>query len=218
MPTWSNQLPKLQKHMGFDLRRTPQVSPLRAIVTSDDILVCDTHFFHGRTIPCERAVTDVDGQLTSGNCPACREAMPYRTHAYVSAFDAKTREHFLFECTAMAAKAFVEYRDANGTLHGCGFSATRPKGLKNSKICIETTPINLAKVHIPEPPDLIKALSVIWRLPAPAIEVEQLSHRSPSVSIQQAPLDRMRNQPDNVPDPPTVGDILKPNGKVKVFA
>lgn len=217
MPTWSNQLPTVQKHMGFDLRRTPQSGSLRAVVTSDDLLVVDTHFFHGRTLPCERNEQGLDGQLCAGNCPACRESIPYRTHVYISAYQAKNREHFLFECTAHAGKPFAEYRDAAGTLRGCLFDASRPKGAKNSRVAIATATANLASISIPEPPDLIKALSVIWRLPMPAFSASPRDSKPPKVSTRSAPLDRMREQPDNMPDPPSVADIISGNGKKKVL-
>ena len=201
MPTWQNQLPSVQKHMGFDILRTPESSTIQAIVTCDDILVCDTHFWHGRTTPCERP-----------DCPTCNESIPFRTHVYVSAFDAKARNHFIFECTAHAGKAFADYRAANGTLRGCAFFANRPKGKKNSKVCISTSPVNLQKILLPSPPDLIKALSVIWRLPNSGVYVEEKNHRPPTVKTHTGPINRMREQPNNMPEPPTVGEILGGNG------
>jgi len=213
MPTWSTELPKAEKHMGYDLRRTPQFGRLHAIVTCDDLLVCDTHFWGGRTTPCERHQQAPDGSLTAGNCPACNEAMPYRTHVYVSAFDTKTREHFVFECTAHAAKPLEDYRLANGTLRGCIINATRPKGLKNSKVVIETNTANLARVQLPLPPDLVLALSTIWRLPTTGLRERREKHRNPEVTTRKEALDRMREQPNNQSDPPTVGEILKGNGE-----
>lgn len=202
MPNWSNELPKQEKHMGFDLRRTPPTSAMLAIITCEDLLVCDTHFFHGRTMPCERP-----------DCPACNESIPYRTHAYVSAFNAKSREHFIFECTSNAAKAFAEYKQSATTLRGCLFNASRPKGAKNSKVVISTTTANLSRVQLPEPPDLILALSVIWRLPLAGLVVEHDKFHSPEVRTKKSPINRMRTQPDNQPEPLSMGEILKGNGK-----
>jgi len=202
MPNWTNKLPEMQKHMGFDLRRTPALGSLHAICTSSDILVTDTHYFHGRTCPCERP-----------NCPACNEAMPFRTHVYCSCFDVRAREHFLFECTAHAAKPLVEYIAANGSLRGCIIVATRPKGGRNSKVCIQTNICNLAKVQLPEPPDLIRALSTIWRLPVVALECEERKHAPSRVRINGDRLKIMREQEDNAGEPALVGEILA--GSVK---
>ena len=213
MPTWEKELPVQQKHMGFDLRRTPATSALQAIITSEEILVCDTHYWGGRTIPCERIQKLSDGSKVAGDCPPCREAMPFRTHVYVSAFDTKSQEHFIFECTSHAAKPLEEYQKANGTLRGCIFHAERPKGAKNSKVVIQTNSANLAKNPIPEAPNLILALSTIWRLPGSAIAVEREKHRSAEIKTRRAPINRMRNQPDNQPDPPTMKEILSGNGR-----
>ena len=67
MPTWSTELPSVQKHMGYDLRRTPPAAPLHAICTCTDLLVCDTHFWGGRTLPCERRQILPDGAESAGH-------------------------------------------------------------------------------------------------------------------------------------------------------
>lgn len=200
MPTWRHDLPREKKHMGFDLRRTPQSSTLTAIITSEDLLVCDTHFWHGRTQPCERP-----------HCPACNESVPYRTHVYLSAFDPKRAEHFLFECTAHAAKPLDEYRQANNTLRGCIINACRPKMTRNSKVFIQTATANMTRVHLPDPPDLILALSVIWRLPTNALALGKAPRGYDEIQTKPKILNQQRNQPDNMSDPPSVGDILSGN-------
>ncbi len=169
MPTWSNQLPSKEKHMGFDIKRTPQNRPIQAIITCDDLLICDTHFWGGRTIPCERKHEELDGTLSAGDCGACRQSIPFRTHVYISAIDCKTRDHFIFECTAYAAK----------------------------------------------PPNLKLALTTIWRLPLDGMASKDQRDRDSKIIPQKGPLDRMRNQPDNQPDPPTVGEIISGNNKKK---
>ena len=169
MPNFSNKLPPEGRHQGYDLKRTPPTGSIAAIVTCDDMIVCDTHFYGGRTIPCERIVNNEGKTSDESPCPACIAKQGWRTHAYLSAFNAKTREHFIFECSANAAKAFEEYRDANPTLRGCAFNASRPKGTPNGKVVIVTNSVNMAKVNAPKAPDVPRALAVIWRLPATAI-------------------------------------------------
>jgi len=215
MPTWSTELPALRKHMGFDIRRTPAATPTHAIITCNDLLVCDTHYWGGRTIPCERHTVESNGKITASTCPACNESIPYRTHVYISAFDCKTSEHFIFECTAHAAKPLDDYRRSTGTLRGCIFHATRPKGKKNSKVVIETNTANLGRTHIPDPPDLILALSTIWRLPTTGLRKEERKHRSPKLRTQPEPINRMREQPDNQPDPVHISEVLAGNGQKK---
>jgi hypothetical protein len=224
MPTWRNDLPTEQKHMGFDIRRTPQAGAVHGIITADDILVCDTHFFHGRTSPCERPQTDHPSTDCVGSCPACAQAIPYRSHVYISCFDANRHEHFIFECTTHAAKPLAEYRAANKTLRGCILHATRPKGAKNSRVVIETNTANLAKLTIPAPPDLTLALSIIWRLAKNAISearekaaqmdtADGFATRHPTLRIDANRLREMRDQPDNQPEPPTMAEVIAGNGQ-----
>jgi len=226
MPYWSNKLPTHSKHMGFDLIRTPATGTIHATVTSDELLVCDTHYFHGRTMPCERFQTDAAGERIAGNCQACAESMPFRSHVYVSVFDSKTQEHNIFECTTHAAKPLEDYRVAVGTLRGCIIRATRPKGLANSKVIIETNTFNPQRTILPNAPNLILALSVIWRLPPTSLALEHQKggtntsddRRVPAknhVRTRPEPLNRMRRQPDNSQDPPTIGEVLAGNGRQK---
>jgi len=212
MPNWSNQLPEQGHHMGFDLRRTPASATLHAIATCDDILVCDTHYFHGRTLPCERQVDQNGKTVDDTTCGPCTEKQGYRTHVYISAYDAKRLEHFIFECTAQAAKPLKEYVEANGTLRGCIIYASRPKAKANSKVAIQTAPCNQAKITLPQPPDLRRALTIIWRIPQTATVVEPRRRGAPRLRTNPAPLSQMRQQANNETDAPTIGEILRSNG------
>lgn len=213
MPRFTNRLPEQSKHQGFDLRRTPASSAIQAIITCEEMLVCDTHYWHGRTLPCERETNDEGKTIDATGCAACVEKQPYRTHVYVSAFDPKTREHFIFECTATAAKPLEEYFDVTKTLRGCVLYASRPKGGKNSKVSIQTNTVNPLKVQLPGAPDVIKALSVIWRLPKIALPVVDEPHRQPRVKPVQEPLKRMRNQSNDSNGPVSISEILGSNGR-----
>lgn len=177
MPIWRNTLPPEGKNQGFDLRRTPPTGSIQGIITSECLIVVDTHYWHGRTMPCER-ITNERGELMDDSpCQACQQKQPYRTHVYVSAFDSKNHVHYLFECTANAAKPLEEYYQATKTLRGCIFNASRPKGGLNSKVVIATNTANQARNPIPTQPDIPKALAVIWRLPGKALEA------APEVSL-----------------------------------
>lgn len=197
MPTFSNELPSGKKHMGFDLWRTPPEKPLRAIITCDQIYVCDTHYWGGRTIPCERP-----------NCPACNQSVPYRTHVYVSAFEPITHDHFLFECTAHAAQSFADYRRIADRLRGCYFHASRPKRTKNGKVAIICKPADLSKCQLPEPPNVMKALCTIWRVPFNAFEELDGRGNSKLQIPRKKVLDALNNQPDNQPEPRSIQDVL----------
>jgi hypothetical protein len=181
MPNWSNQVPARDKSHGFDLVRTPADGTFQAIVTSEDLIGCFTHYWGGRTVPCE-----------GDPCPACEKLQSSRWHGYLSCFNPRTREHVLFEFTQKAAFALAEYRDAHGTLRGCHFQAFRPKRRKNSRVVIECKPADLTKITLPKPPDLVRAMSTIWQLPATAFAPDKAVDSHSTLSTKTEPLDEMR--------------------------
>lgn len=148
----------------MDLRRTPTTGVLQAIVTCDDLVGCRTHFYHGRTIPC-----------AGDDCPAHLDGIPWRWHGWISAYKPEEPAHFLFELTAMPANRIVDYRTANGTLRGCIFRARRTNNKHNGRINIQTKPADLGKIWLPEAPDLIAVLSIIWNIPLPDLHAEPVT-------------------------------------------
>lgn len=186
MPNWSNELPPAPKHYGFELKRTPADGPLRAIVTCNDLSVCWTHFWGGRTVPCE-----------TPNCPACEAMSPSRAHCYLSAIDGGTREHFLFECTTVAAVPFNVWRESYGTLRGCLFQAIRPKRRRNAKVEITCKMVELTKIILPEPPDVPRAMAVIWQLPGAAVQSDGAENSSPRFTLHQPTADLQRLCPSD---------------------
>jgi len=166
-------------HHGFDLRRTPTDRPLKALVTCPTIHVCMTHFWGGRTVPCE-----------APDCEACEAMSPSRAHVYLSALESNTRDHFLFECTARAALPFKEWLDFHGTLLGCYFTAHRPKRRRNGPVEIICRAQDLSKVHLPYPPDITRAMAVIWQLPARAIQTEGALNSIPKIQARTPHIDQ----------------------------
>lgn len=158
MPNWSTEIPDDPRGQGLPLVRTPAARSLVAIVTSDNLIGCETHFWGGHTVPC-------DGP----ECEACQAGIAYRWHAYLAAFNPADRLHFVFECTAQAAARFKEYRLEHGTLRCCQFEAYRWKRAKNGRVIIKCDRSNLAPAALPNAPDLPKVMAVIWRLPIPNV-------------------------------------------------
>ena len=155
MPTWTNELPPEPSAPALPIRRTPARKPLVAVVTSEDLVGTYTHFYHGRTMPCE-----------APDCEPCSKGQPYRWHAYFAAWEPDTALHFLFECTAQAAENFVQYRKAYGRLRRCKFQATRWRSAPNGRVLIRTKPDELQDRILPQAPDLVACLSVLWNLPS----------------------------------------------------
>lgn len=181
MPCWSSDLPAVDRHNGYDLRRTPTDRPLRAVITCDTLNVTWTHYWGGRTRPCE-----------APDCDACNHNSPRRAHCYVSAYDPTTREHFLFESTAAAARAFADWVETYGTLRGCYFQAHRPKRRRNAKVEIVTKPWDQTKGKLPEPPDVARAMCVIWQIPAAAVQQQGAIDGQPALTTDRHEVDKMR--------------------------
>lgn len=156
MPNYSNTPPADGRGPAFSIRRTPTRPPLSAIVTSEDLLGCATHFYGGRTIPCE-----------APDCPACLDQMPWRWHGYVAAIDLTTMQHFIFETTAQAADVFVAYRARHGTLRGCQFEAKRAHERPNGRVLLRCKPADLQRTNLPQAPDIPRALNTLWNITKP---------------------------------------------------
>lgn len=174
MTTFTNTPPKDPRGPALRLLRTPSVGTLRAIVTSEDLVGTFTHFWRGRTLP-----------HNPDKCEACQDGFPFRWHAWLSAVTENAHEHVLFEMTPQACEHFVLYRQAHNTLRGCLFNAWRPSGRPNGRVFIKVRPANLTDINLPDAPDLLKLLSMIWNVPFPAIDVDRVLKGVPHATIQR---------------------------------
>jgi len=172
MPTWSNQPPSTSDQPALPIRRAPANGQVIGIVTCDDLIGCDTHFYQGHTIPCERP-----------DCEACRHAIPFRWHGYLSAIDQRTNMHFLFEFTAQASDSFIQYRDVHNGLKGCLFQAQRLHRRPNGRVVIQTKPAPIEKIRLPKPPDLLRCLATIWQIPFEQLSADRRLKAAPAVSV-----------------------------------
>lgn len=172
MPRWTSKVPDDPRGQGLPLVRTPAAGSLKAIVTSDNLIGCDTHFWGGHTIPCQ-----------GPGCPADEAGIAYRWHGYLSAYNPNDQLHFIFEMTAQAAKIFSDYRVENGTLRCCAFEAWRWKHTRNGRVMIKTNPGPLKSIALPQAPNLEKVMAIIWRLPIPNVEVHGINRNQPAVHI-----------------------------------
>lgn len=154
MPTYTNTIPDPSRGPALPIRRAPAIGHLAAIITSEDLIGTNTHYYKGRTMPCELP-----------NCEPHEKGIPYRWHSYCAAWEPKTGLHFIFECTAAGSEPFIQYRDHHGTLRGCFFSAKRWQQRPNGRILIQTKPADLTEFRIPNPPNLVQCLAILWSLP-----------------------------------------------------
>jgi hypothetical protein len=110
--------------------------------------------------------------------------MPYRWHAWVSALTSGKHQHILFEMTAQASKPLALYRKAYGTIRGAVFDATRPSRRSNGRVTLQVKQGDLANLKLPEPPDLVKCLAIIWNIATPSFNVADLLKGVPHVRMK----------------------------------
>jgi hypothetical protein len=159
MPTFSNTPPENPRGCGLPLQRVQPGKSLTCLSISSDLIGTKTHYWHGRTTPCEEPT-----------CKPCAEGMPWRWHAYLACILGQGHPPFILELTAQAAQRLVEYRAAHGTLRGCRIHAARANYAKNSRIVIECTPYDMAKIIMPDEPDIARVLARVWNLPTKAVQ------------------------------------------------
>lgn len=181
---WSNRPPVDTRGKALPLIRTPKGKSLVLIATCENLIGCDTHYWGGRTVPCE-----------APNCKACDEGQPFRWHGYLGAWDPKENKQYVFEFTNHAAQEFVMYHEKFGTLKGCMFRAERIGASSNAKVQITTKPADLSKIQIPDEPNVVRALRMIWGLPLDAIDTTARRNQEPEVRIKAEPMAKMRGEP-----------------------
>src|SRR3972149_10012489 len=82
---WQDEIPKIDRSKSLDLERTPPKGRLIGIVTSETWNGCFTHYFAGRTNPCEK-----------NECELCKKGVGKRWHGYLGVWQPKQRRHLLF--------------------------------------------------------------------------------------------------------------------------
>lgn len=172
MPSYTNVPPQDGKGPALQLFRTPTKKAIHAIVTSEDLVGCPTHFYQGRTMPHEE-----------DDCEACQHGIPWRWHGYLSAKDCSTSQHFLFEFTARVAESFVAHRETYGTLRGCLFKAKRANDNPNGRVIVQTRQAGLENIALPAGPNLVDCLAILWNLAKPSLSVTDALKDIPRVRV-----------------------------------
>lgn len=172
MPQFSNEPPTGGDRQGIALIRTPANRPFVAIVTSEDLVGCATHYYRNRTTPCE-----------GDDCAICAEGLPWRWHGYLSCVDQHTNDHVMFEFTANASDAFRTYRNQYRTMRGCHFKATRQGNRYNGRVHIICKPADLAGKRLPPGANLPAMCCHIWNIPMDSAKVKGENHRHPALRV-----------------------------------
>ncbi len=176
MLNFSSESPDDPNEHSLPLVRCPAIKSISGILLNEDLLGTNTHYYHGRTIPCD-----------DQTCPACDDGVPWRWHFYVGLWGQSSHRTCLFEMTAKAADPLKTYRKAYGTLRGCHLTAKRVNSSPNSRVIQQATQADLQKITLPVPPDVLGALSIIWNIERPSISVAGIVKDAPKLHVQQDP-------------------------------
>ena len=178
MPNWSRDVPASDSVRAMPLLRTPTNGQLKAAITTPDLIGCPTHFFQGHTVPHQKE-----------NCEACKEGVGWVWHGYIAAIMASNRQHFLFEFTAQVGDTLKDYRKLQGTLRGGIITAERMHHRQNGRVVLSITPGDLAKLNLPDPPDVIACMAIIWNLPRDTVKANGRMKNSPAITAD--PISRL---------------------------
>ena len=206
MPTFRNDLPDRQRPRRWELKRTPTTGLLSGIITAHDLTVCDTHWWGGQTIPCERLQGDRGQTIDDTRCPACVAKAGFRTHCYVPVFDPKTRTHFIFEMTENPAAILNQYAASAGSLRGCMISARRTKPRPNAPVAITCKTADALQYQLPEPPDVAAAMAVIWQIPGTALDRSTATPAGVVLKPDPTVMSKHRDQPNYNGAQPSLSD------------
>ena len=172
MLSLSDRPPVQTSGPALQITRTPQGRPFTGLILSNNLTGTNTHFYKGRTCPCELP-----------NCAACADGLPWRWHGYVACMDITTGRHCLYELTAAAAEPLVTYHDLTGTLRGVLFESTRIGKRPNGRVTIRCKPSDPLKHHLPPEPNVPLALCQLWNLPFTALEPDGLQKGAPRIAV-----------------------------------
>lgn len=202
-PRWINRPPTPTEFAGLRLIRVGTAKQFEAIITSEQLTGCITHFWKRRTTPC-----------SAPDCPACRDAVPGRWHGYLSVLCTRTRTHFVLELTALAAVPVAEFADAKGSLRGAMIVATRLGNKANGPVQCTVSPSSADLRTLPRAVHMEKFLRTIWNLDTKREDVGPKPPRGQNIrNTLPADPPTSPTEPLRFPLHPLVAETRKSNGK-----
>lgn len=154
-PLFFEEPEQLPQREHAELIRTPHTKPLKAIITSEKIIACPTHYHARRTIPCKGPA----------QCDLCATGHKWRLHAYVSAINLENLGHVIIEFPARQYDQLAEWYKRFGTIRGLYIESTRPNARPNGPINLVIKRPASPPPNLPDPLNLKLLLCKIWGVP-----------------------------------------------------
>lgn len=184
MPQWSNTPPERTTPRPLPIIRTPVGKSLAATILSDEMIGCPTHFWGGRTSPCE-----------APDCDACNHGSPTRWHAYLAIYSAENQSSAILELPDAAAEQLALLARGLPTLRGARIRVSRTKSTRNARVIVDLRQPLMPQPPIPAAPDLPAIMAIIWKLPASTISTEQSDLRRAAIKLDALVLAKRNGKP-----------------------
>jgi hypothetical protein len=148
---WNHDPEPESKSPKLKLLRCPQGSLPPFVILSPSQFGGDSHYYGGRTIPCE-----------GRECPYCAVHSKRIWKGYLAVWDAKHRTTGIIEFTKPCLETIRTYKAAHGTLRTHSIELHRAGKKINGSLSVILAPTAWADADIPPPPDVIAILTRMW--------------------------------------------------------
>lgn len=150
---WTRYPAPDKAHRAWQIIRAPKTGELSLTILSHDVLGCETHYWAGRTKPCLGA-----------RCEPCISNQQPRYHAYVAAWEHKTKRQVIVEITADPALKLQEFFNSHRTLRGCQCFLGRTANKTNGRVSLRIHGEAPEGSIMPKGPDVAAILATLWGL------------------------------------------------------
>jgi len=156
MSDWTNRPAPNQHPTQLQLLRVPPSKTIIAIITSDDAIGRDTHYWKGRTRVC-----------THPTCEPCDAHHAPRWYGYLAVVAPTMQAPTILEITAACVNSLNEYLQEYPTLRGAEITIRRANKKANSRLIATLKPSPYRDGKLPAAPNVITHLCRIWEIPLP---------------------------------------------------
>lgn len=153
---WDNSHDTQRRSNKWQLRRTPQGGKLKGLILTDQPLGVWTHYYGGRTVPCE-----------SEACPACIDGQNPRKHWYVAQWDPTRDDRWILELTDRGADELILQVSKGARLRGRHLTTYRTNSRANGPVEAVLGEDHSSRYQLPPAPDIRQALLIIWGIETP---------------------------------------------------
>lgn len=143
--------PDDDRPIGLDIVRAPAKGSFVGVILSDRSMGKYTHWYRGRTSPC-------DGD----DCTACSQAVERRWHAWLVVYSQSTRRQFILEVPAAASHELAILRKRENSLRGFAIKVERNNGKVNGRVRLHVSTKREDVSLLPTCPDVFEILSRMW--------------------------------------------------------